>query len=905
MDERLAEALDKARTTGHFAAASTMIPDGLPAELASMENLTSIYVVGPHLRELPPWLAELPALTHLEVVAHRLAAFPPVLTKMRSLRSLAVAAGNLVKLPDEPGELLGLKELILSDARLRTLPDWIAELSCLERLDIGGNNLDQLPSVVAGKPIVNTLKILEMWGNRFREVPETVGNLGALEYLDVSAAGIGPDDELMEYFPRGWPKGSNSPGILARLPTWLPSALPELRGLCIDGQLLHSLPEALYDMSNLRCISAKNNRISQFPEGLHRLRELRYADFSENRIQSVRHPDSLAKLTKLQRLKLAGNPLDIPPEILQSGSPSRIIEYLAQVGRDRRSLDEAKLLVVGEGSVGKTSIVNRLVGKGFAPDEQITEGIEVTPWKPDSTDIQINIWDFGGQEIMHATHQFFLTKRSAYLLVVDARQGEEQNRLEYWLKLISSFSGGSPVVIVGNKCDQAPLDLDQRGLREKYPEIVAIIEVSAATGRNVSDLASRLVAIISELPHVRDLLPASFFEVKRELESIGGNFISFDEYQAICRRFDVGSVSLQESLIGFLHDLGTVLCFRDDPRLSDTNILNPSWVTGGVYRILNSNLAAQRKGLLTWPEIDKILDDVDYPSGRRTFIVDMMKRFELCFESEGKFLIPDLITKEEPDTGSWSDALNFEIVYDVLPGSVVSRLIVRMNELISKRTLWRTGVVLTMDGNRALVKGDPTDGVLTIQVDGPPAGRRGLLTAIRGHLRAIERTIPGLSVNERVPVPGHRGLWVSYEHLVRLEAHGKTTVIPEGVVQEFEVSELLNGIERRQDRRLPARELAVVPEPEAPEPAGKPESRFGVFGGLLLAVLALGAVAFFAGAKVLDSVWGGIAGMTIAVVITVAFGLLLLRAMGLVTEKGLLDGLKEALGRLPSAKKDE
>ncbi len=35
---------------------------------------------------------------------------------------------------------------------------------------------------------------------------------------------------------------------------------------------------------------------------------------------------------------------------------------------------------------------------------------------------------------MHATHQFFLTKRSLYLLVLDARLGQDENRVEYWLE---------------------------------------------------------------------------------------------------------------------------------------------------------------------------------------------------------------------------------------------------------------------------------------------------------------------------------------------------------------------------------------------------------------------------------------------------------------------------------------
>jgi internalin A len=47
---------------------------------------------------------------------------------------------------------------------------------------------------------------------------------------------------------------------------------------------------------------------------------------------------------------------------------------------------------------------------------------------------------------MHATHQFFLTTRSLYLLVLNGRQGREEADAEYWLNLIATFGGDSPVI---------------------------------------------------------------------------------------------------------------------------------------------------------------------------------------------------------------------------------------------------------------------------------------------------------------------------------------------------------------------------------------------------------------------------------------------------------------------------
>ena len=107
-------------------------------------------------------------------------------------------------------------------------------------------------------------------------------------------------------------------------------------------------------------------------------------------------------------------------------------------------MNEVKVLLVGEGGSGKTSLVKRLMGQGFDPNESQTHGINIrhkdfAPPTPGSDPVHVRFWDFGGQEIMHATHQFFLSQRSVYVLVLDARKEEAA---EYWLKHIESFGGG-------------------------------------------------------------------------------------------------------------------------------------------------------------------------------------------------------------------------------------------------------------------------------------------------------------------------------------------------------------------------------------------------------------------------------------------------------------------------------
>ena len=136
---------------------------------------------------------------------------------------------------------------------------------------------------------------------------------------------------------------------------------------------------------------------------------------------------------------------------------------------------------------------------------------------------------------MHATHQFFLTKRTLYILVLDNRYSEAENRLDYWLTLIRSFGGDSPILIVGNKSDQHTLDLDRRGLLAEHPTVQAILDTSCETGAGLEALRAAIAEQVAQLPHVNDPIVTTWFEVKAELEEMDADTIPYRRYVELCR----------------------------------------------------------------------------------------------------------------------------------------------------------------------------------------------------------------------------------------------------------------------------------------------------------------------------------------------------------------------------------
>ncbi len=454
--------------------------------------------------------------------------------------------------------------------------------------------------------------------------------------------------------------------------------------------------------------------------------------------------------------------------------------------------------MVGDGGAGKTSLVKRLLWGDFDNNEPKTHGININKWEiSDGEDkIKVHFWDFGGQEIMHATHQFFLSKRSLYVLVLDGRKEEEE---EYWLKHIESFGGDSPILVVINKIDDNPsFDVNRPFLQAKYKGIKGFHRISCKENEGIDSFGETLRNELIKVELRQEPFAKDWFNVKTKLENMTDNFISYEKYQKLCVEENITSESAQETLIGFLSDLGIISYFKDF-HLNHTHVLEPKWMTGAVYKIINSKKIAENNGLLKLNSLADILKqreetDYLYPREKYEYIIDLMKKFELCYEFEpGCILIPDLLEIPEPTFDfDYTSSLKFLIDYDFLPKSVMPRFIVKMHKDIKDNLRWRTGVVLEDPtfNSTAVIKADENDKKIYIYVDGKQ--KRDYFSVIIHKFREINKDFE--KITERVPLPDEPEITVSYKHLIRLEEKGIKTFIPDGSENEYNVNKLLGTV---------------------------------------------------------------------------------------------------------------
>ena len=699
---------------------------------------------------------------------------PPEIGQLTGLTTLDLGSNQLTTLPPEIGQLTGLTTLHLWNNQLTTLPPEIGQLTGLTKLRPSSNQLTTLPPEIGQ---LTSLTTLHLGRNQLTTLPPEIGQLTSLTTLHL---------------------GSNQ---------------------------LTTLPPEIGQLTRLTTLDLSRNQLITLPPEIGQLTNLTVFDLSKNQLTTL--SANLYLLEKLEELYLYENYLPIPPEFLGSHkNPGFFPSILDGYFNDSRPLYEAKLLLVGEGSVGKTSLIERLRNNQPPNDTGKTVGVDIHRWPVEATVtsegdsflalLNVNVWDFGGQEIYHATHQFFLTHRSLYLVVLEARKDEAANRLDYWLRHVQSFAGDAPIILVVNKSDQGHLALDERGLRLKHPAIQAIVHTSCTTGAGIDELRQAVETALASLPHINDWIPLTWFEVKEKLAALEQDTLPYDSYVQLCRDAGIEHEAAQRTLARFLHDLGAALNFQDDRRLAGTHVLNPEWVTGGIYHILNA-ARLQENGLLHLDDLDAILDRRRYPPEKQPFLLEIMHKFELSVPLDrDRYLIPGLLPKERPafawPAGS-SSALEYR--YAILPAAILSRLMVRLHAHIwqtapGQPVRWRNGLVIHGDGCRALIAADPVANQLSISLDGPTPQRRHLLAVVRAQLAEIHASFAQLEAEAWVPLPDQPGKAVRYRALLNLESRGIPSHYDPDNDVVLDVYALLDGIEAPDERAArPLRQLMV------------------------------------------------------------------------------------------------
>lgn len=276
-------------------------------------------------------------------------------------------------------------------------------------------------------------------------------------------------------------------------------------------------------------------------------------------------PVEIGNLQSLQKLDLSNNPLKKPPLNIANQGIDAIRNYFKELKEQGAEfVYEAKLILVGEPGAGKTSLSKKLLDPKYKldPKEPMTQGILIEKWNffyKEKIPFTINIWDFGGQEIMHSTHKYFLTRRSLYIVLADNRK--EDTDFYYWLHMVELLGGKSPVFIVLNEKfnykKYVPTDI-----LETFNSVLNTFKIDLADNTGLTDLSNKIKQAITLLPHVeKEPIPKKWVKVRNVLESLEKDYISLEEYIDICDKQGIRDEEKAFFISAFLHDIGVILHF--------------------------------------------------------------------------------------------------------------------------------------------------------------------------------------------------------------------------------------------------------------------------------------------------------------------------------------------------------
>lgn len=332
----------------------------------------------------------------------------------------------------------------------------------------------------------------------------------------------------------------------------------------------------------------------------------------------------------------------------------------------------------------------------------------------DPEPLTINLWDFGGQEIYHATHRLFLADDSVYLLLwaedTEEHPDETRHPVSYWLDAIHDLARKSPIILVKNQIDRSDKLLEcPEGLRDDLPGVRQIrhaVRIAAKPYRNLPALRGALASVLEELkPRLCWELPTSWVRVEEELAALRNEHrtIPFAQFEQLCAKYGVSSA---EWFADYLHRTGII--FYQPGNFQDQVILDQNWFINEVYRIFDPKLPHRRHisrmggrfsgedAALIWPEAD--------PTDRETYLA-FMHNSGICYEpqrwkrwrkplQEHEFIIPALLPEDHsvrcawrPQTGDWELRVDFSFLHR----SIIERLILRLGETYGGEP-WRTGI---------------------------------------------------------------------------------------------------------------------------------------------------------------------------------------------------------------------
>ena len=724
-----------------------------------------------------------------------------------SLCRLRIRHSDIISLPGLEN-LTQLTQLDLS---------WCSSLTALPSLD----NLKQLTylnlfgcSSLTALPYLDNLKQLtqlSLYDCESLTALPSLDNLKQLTYLNLTECSS----------LTGLPSLNNQTQ-LTQLILWKCSSLTALPSLDNLKQLtrldlsrcssLTVLPKSLRNLESLRQLNLGFLKLKELPDWLPEIAE----EFTLKLSFDDGHGKAIVSLYKTTVEGVDMSIFEQPYEM--------VVEWFEKRKQGQtHPLNEIKVVFLGDGEAGKSHTIARLMNDGGDPidyTDKSTPGIVIKhrDYEVEDRKFRVHYWDFGGQEIMHSMHRIFLTNRTMYVVLLNARDDTQGDKAYYWLQNIQSFAPNAPVLLVLNKIDQNPkASVDERTLRAKYPGLTEIVRMSALEFDQEQfnhEFTDVLLKEICKCDCLDAQWPKTWITVKNRLENMDTHYILGTKYKQICRECQVGEVETE--LLHWFNDLGVSFCFcdKEDYALKKHVILRPDWITNGLYIILFNDCAGAKNGLIPHESIYELLERASHDKSIRCtlpdasynqpgdveYVLGVMRKFQLSLDAgDRREFVPMLCQRESTMDIHYlekdADTLEFRMEFEYLPDNLLHRLMVERHSELDMTNVWRTGARFELPGTgiSAVVVIDGETLKFFIRHTGTMHRPNTYLTMLKANTDRIWRRMGLQEPNYQLvyKLDNKTGIF-DYEELQQAHEDGESTVYSKVWRRRIAIKDILN-----------------------------------------------------------------------------------------------------------------
>jgi GTPase SAR1 family protein len=642
-------------------------------------------------------------------------------------------------------------------------------------------NIKSLTHIIPLLKKLNELEHLDLTGNQIGDIP-ILKELKNLQELNLSGNQISNISELNDFDKLKELKLSRNKI----------NKIPSLKGL----KRLYSLDLSenqisdttfIKDLPQLHILYLNSNNIKNI-QPLQKHTSFAELDLSKNKIEYV-DANWIKKIRYYRNaesfLDLTGNPItNIPPSILKLDIES-LRKYFEERAKGTILAYESKLILVGNGRVGKTSLIKRWLDNAFDPNQPSTHAIQLRTHELNNMakhlkldHLILNIWDFGGQDIYQATHKLFMRSNAIFLLVwdVQTKNMPEQEEilpngkilyyknysLKYWLSYIKTLSSNSPIILIQTNRDK---DGKRKGVltEEQITEYnvwdIISIESSTATFDGFKGLEESIEEVVLKQVRQHSMeMPKQWYRLRNQLIELQRQQIkqlALKQFYIMCQQEGIDKSSAN-ALLNYLHNSGVILYSQG--LINDKIIIDQAWAINAIYTLLDRKgkfSTLNDNGQFTGKDLQIAWQQ--YNGEKQQLFLHFMEECEICFEIDKEknstlpfakrvFIAPQLLPKEKPEDLKLifrnDKGIYYRYRHKFLHAAVIQRFIVRVGFMADHKKMWQTGIILSIPEGIALVEAFADKNEIVIRIE--DINQKDLLNKIRNEMNEINKDETGI-----------------------------------------------------------------------------------------------------------------------------------------------------------------